>query len=164
MKKILLVLAVAVLLVGLMVVPALAGDPFEGNPPGSQWAGHDFNGKMYFLGFVENEDDPYYEWLECWVAADDARVTGTLYLYWDVFYEIEGHVHAYGRFELLNDGGRWTGEFESIHSRPFESEKPYQNLTFASATGVDGYDGLTLTLTKHTAWGQSPIIIKGSIE
>lgn len=139
--------------------PALADSPFEGEPPGSQWGPHDFNGKLLVLG-PGPEDS-----LECQLVADDPWAAGTLYLWWDSFEEVNGHVHAYGHFVLSNSDGSWAGEFESIHSRPFDSVKPYQNLTFATARGIDGlYLGHSLVITKHTAWGMAPIIVKGSID
>lgn len=138
---------------------ALAGSPFEGDPPGSQWGPHDFNGKLYPLG--PGPDDS----LECLMATSDPWVSGTLYLWWDSFEEIDGHVHAYGHFVLTNDNGEWAGEFEAIHSRGADSEKPYQNMTYAAAEGTSGlYVGHTLSIGKHTAWGMSPIIMKGSID
>ncbi len=41
------------LLLSLLVIaaPAQAVDPFDGSPPGSQWAGHEINGKVELLGF-----------------------------------------------------------------------------------------------------------------
>ena len=37
-------------------------------------------------------------------------------------------------------------------------------MTFATGKGSGDYNGFILTVTKHTEWAMSPIIVKGSIE
>ena len=70
--------------------PALAASPFEGEPPGSQWGPHEFNGKLLLVG-PGPEDS-----LECQLVADDSRVAGTLYLWWDRFDGLTTAVYANG--------------------------------------------------------------------
>lgn len=140
-----------------MAGPALAGSPFEGNPP--LWGGHDFNAKMYLVG-----DGPEGS-VECLSVSSDPWASGTLLLWFDGdWVDIGDHAHVYGHWSLSNPvtGGTWAGNWEAIHSVASAVERPYQNTAVITGTGSHAYAGYSIAVTSHTASGQSPFIMKGS--
>jgi hypothetical protein len=152
--------ALALLLVACLMATAgaaLAGSPFEGQPPGSQWGGHEINGKYYFSSPTEAT-----------VVASDPRVCGTLVLVIEVADELtpNGNYRYAGSATLTsNDGGIWTyphweGLFSSQRFHP-------QFIGFtkdATGSGGPGYDGMILRSADHSGGGDyAPFILKGWI-
>lgn len=97
-----------------MAGPALAGSPFEGNPP--LWGGHDFNAKMYVVG-----DGPESS-AECLSVSSDPRASGTLLLWFDGdWVDIGDHAHVYGHWSLSNPATGGTGQ---ATGRPYTAWRP----------------------------------------
>lgn len=163
MKRLSLLAALALLLALCVLAtagPALAGNPFGGNPPGSQWGGHEINGKFYFVS--DNGADVYT--FQC--VASDPRVSGVIVVtveeWWDT---PDGLGHASGYYDLTNEGGSWHCPYwQAVYSAGITVDKPTQQLVLQTdAFGSDGYDGLVFRSSSHTAAGKSPFIIKGWI-
>ena len=98
-------LAVLALLLALCLLataaPALAGSPFEGNPPGSQWGGHEINAKFTYM-----KDDPVDGAVVFACVASDPRVSGELRVYIeDSKPTPDGNLMVWGSYDLTNDGG-----------------------------------------------------------
>lgn len=151
----LLGMLVLALLLGLLLAasPALAGAP-----PGSQWGGHEVNGRAYIVGADKG--------VTLQVVADDERVCGTM----DVsvkktWYDADGVGHQSGTFTLYNAAGSWhCAYWETLYYfNASSSEDPIQELLLnCTATGSGAYKGLVFVHSHHGAQG-GPYIMKGWI-
>lgn len=149
--------------------PALAGGPFAGMPPGSQWGGHDVNAKIYITDALAIEPSPFGEYVNFRMVADEACVSGTLEV-WSIEFATsdDGNMLCSGPAVLTPDagGGTWSGEFSAVVSSGIYIGKPYQHLirTFA-LVGSGAYDRAVFSMSCHTAYGpvSVPWIVKGWI-
>jgi hypothetical protein len=160
MKRLSLVAALGLLLALCLSVtagPALADNYYDGDTPGSQWGGHEINGTMTMIGFGHV--------FVFQVEASDPCVSGLMYVSvkkaWD---DAGGLCHTSGTYDLYNAGGTWRCDYwECIHSRSYDSEKPWQGLVLAcEAKGSGDYKGLVFVMSHHQAAG-SDFILKGWI-
>ena len=137
--------------------PALADDYYDGNPPGSQWGGHDINAKMNVVGM-----DRCITFL---IVADDPRVCGlmevTIKDAWD---DEDGLAHTSGTYDLYNDDGSWhCAYWECIYSRSLAYEGGWQGLVLScTAKGSGDYRNLVFVMSHHQAVNSS-WIVKGWI-
>jgi len=165
------ILAVLVfaLLLGLLLAagPAVAGDPFEGTPPGSQWGGHDVNAKLYIVDAWPIPPSPYGECVVFRIGAEDARVSGILEI-WAIEFEATegGNLLCSGPAVLTPDigGGCWSGDFTAVIGSGLLAGKPYQHLVRAFAlVGSGDYERQVFWASVHGAWGPT-WILKGWFE
>jgi hypothetical protein len=147
--------------------PALAGDPFEGYTPGSQWGLlHEINCRAY-ITFWEWYPDPVEgpgEHLIYNVVSNDARANGELEVWVTEFEPTEGGNLGFGGTWILTPAasvGHWGGACAGQLGSGFFSGKPYQHIVFASPgdwSGSEEYAG-HLYLALHAAQG-APWIMK----
>ena len=166
MKRLSLLVALAVLLALSLLAtagPALAGNPFEGNPPGSQWGGHEINGMFTYV-----KDDPADGAVVFACVASDPRVSGELRVYVEGSEPTpDGNLKAWGSYDLINDGGSWhCASWWQLLGKNALVGKPAQAMTFngvADGVGVN-YDGLVFRSSNHSGAGAyAPWILKGWI-
>jgi len=145
-------LAVLALLVALCLLtlagPALAGSPFQSNPP--LWGAHGFNCQIR-LSYV---DAPLGAGAYAFVKSDDAWTRGTLLLWWDSGAPGE-FAYEWGHWTLSNDSGTWAGAFKIVHVMA-------QTTATITGTGSVDYAGYTIEAIAHAGWGRSPTVMKGS--
>jgi hypothetical protein len=140
-----------------MAGSAFADNYYDGDTPGSQWGGHEINGTMTWVGF----EMPFIFQVE----ASDPRVSGLMYVSvkrgWD---DADGLCHTSGTYDLYNaDGGWHCSYWECVHSRSYDSDKPWQGLVLTcEARGSGDYKGLVFAMSHHQAAG-SDFILKGWI-
>ena len=143
--------------------PALAGSPFGGTPPGSQWGGHEINAKFTYV-----KDDPVDGAVVFACVASDPRVSGELRVYVEGSEPTpDGNVMVWGSYDLINDGGSWhCAYWWQLLGKNALLEGPAQAMTFnAVATGVGAnYEGLSFLSSNHSGGGSmAPWILKGWI-
>ncbi len=169
MKNLGLALMLAVLLSLCLLTaaaPALAGDPFEGYTPGSQWGGlHDINCRAY-ITFAEPFGEG--EHLVYDVVSNDARANGVMEVWITEFSLTEGGNLAFGGRWTLTPAastGHWYGDCTGQIGSGFFVGKPYQHIVFASPgewSGSEEYAGQVFYLAVHAAQG-APWIMKAWI-
>jgi hypothetical protein len=142
--------------------PALAGSPFDGTPPGSQWGGHEVNAKAYVTYAEFIDPAPYGEYLRFRIIADDARVTGTQEAWVTEFAPTAGgNILVSGRMLLTPDigGGDWAGRVTAVVSSGILAGKPYQHLIREiTYRGSGDFAGLVFRVSAHVAGGKAPDI------
>jgi len=166
MKRLGLIAVLAGLLVlGLLTAaaPALAGGPFEGYTPGSQWDGlNEINCRAY-ITFMEPFGDG--EHLVYNVVSNDARANGELEVWITDFWPTEGgNLAFWGQWTLTPAAstGHWSGECTGQLGSGFFVDKPYQHIIYASSgawSGSEEYAGQVFWLAMHAAQG-TPWIMK----
>lgn len=137
--------------------PALADNYYDGNPPGSQWGGHEINAKASLIGVDE--------FITFQLVADDPRVCGIMEVTLeDVWDDEDGFAHSSGTYDLYNDDGSWhCAYWECIYSRSLDAERAWQGLVLScTAKGSGDYKGLEFVMSHHQA-ANSPWILKGWI-
>lgn len=165
MKRLGLTAVLAVLLALCLLAtaaPALAGDPFEGNTPGSQWSGpHKVNCRAY-ITFAE----PYGEGehLIYDVVSNDALANGVMEVWITDFWFTEGENLGFGGRWTLKPAaiaGQWDGECTGQIGSGFFVGKPYQHIIYASPgywSGSEEYAEQVFWLALHAAQGASWIM------
>ena len=143
--------------------PALAGDPFEGYTPGSQWGVlHEINCRAYITSM-----EPYGEGehLTYNVLSNDARANGVMEVWITEFEPTEGGNLGFGGTWTLMpaaSAGQWGGDCAGQIGSGFFAGKPYQHIVFASPgewSGSGEYAEQVLYLAMHAAQG-APWIMK----
>jgi hypothetical protein len=131
------------LLLGLLLAatPALAGSPFEGDPPGSQLGfQHDVNARAYitFAEEIPLPDGSMGEHLICLVVSSDPAVSGRFeaWITWGNDQEPNeaGNWLGGANATLTPNigGGTWQGDIQAHISSGFCSGKPYKHIVFDS--------------------------------
>ena len=168
MKRLTLVAILGILIVLCLLVaagPAPAGGPYLGDPPGFQWGGPHFNGKLVFTGDTTAE-----------ITVADPRGSGVLeFEFTDYAESVVGNT-LYIRYvsdgTVTNAGGVWTyTDGVALASGPIKGHGSGMSIIgFAcTATGGPGatgfgYTGLSYAFAWHSGTGMTaPFVFKGRI-